>query len=100
MRTDEVFRLFVIPADKRLDSTAIKRHLGVKRIRFATIEELADLAAKLNHPPFYVDPHHPESLGRLWQAYELVEPDKVRGKAASNCRRNRSGPGRFAAKRG
>ena len=35
---------------------------------------------KLNQPPFYVDPNHPESLTRLWQAYEVVEPEKVRGK--------------------
>jgi type I restriction enzyme R subunit len=27
-----------------------------------------------------VDPNRPESLTRLWQAYEVVEPDKVRGK--------------------
>jgi type I restriction enzyme, R subunit len=39
-----------------------------------------DLAAKLNQPPFFVDPNRPESLTRLWQAYEVVEPDKVRGK--------------------
>ena len=34
----------------------------------------------MNQPPFYVDPNRPETLGRLWQAYELVEPKKVRGK--------------------
>ena len=27
-----------------------------------------------------MDPNRPESLTRLWQAYEVVEPDKVRGK--------------------
>ena len=32
------FRLFVLPADRRLDSAAIRRHLGVKRTRFATVE--------------------------------------------------------------
>jgi len=44
LRTDDVFRLFVLPADMRLDSAAVKRHLGVKRIRFATTEELVALA--------------------------------------------------------
>jgi type I restriction enzyme R subunit len=39
-----------------------------------------ELAAKLNQPPFYVDSNRPESLTRIWQAFELVEPDKVKGK--------------------
>ena len=37
------------------------------------------MAAKLNQAPFHVDPARPESLGRLWSAYELVEPGKVKG---------------------
>jgi prolyl-tRNA editing enzyme YbaK/EbsC (Cys-tRNA(Pro) deacylase) len=40
LRTDDVFRLFVLPADRKLDSAAVKRHLRVKSIRFATAEEL------------------------------------------------------------
>ncbi len=46
-------------------------------LKFRHVKELA---AKLNQPPFFVDPNQPESLRRLWQAFELVEPDKVRGK--------------------
>ena len=46
-------------------------------LRFRHVKELA---AKLNQPPFYVDPNRPETLTRLWQAYEVVEPEKVRGK--------------------
>ncbi len=46
-------------------------------LKFRHVKELA---AKLNHPPFYVDPNRPESLTRLWQAYEIVEPANVRGK--------------------
>jgi type I restriction enzyme R subunit len=46
-------------------------------LKFRHVKELA---AKLNQPPFFVDPNRPESLTRLWQAYEVVEPDKVRGK--------------------
>jgi len=42
--------------------------------------QVKELAAKLNQPPFFVDPNQPESLTRLWQAFELVEPDKVKGK--------------------
>jgi type I restriction enzyme R subunit len=39
-----------------------------------------ELAARLNQPPFFVDPNRPESLARLWQVHEVVEPEKVRGK--------------------
>jgi type I restriction enzyme R subunit len=46
-------------------------------LKFRHVKELA---AKLNQPPFFVDPNRPESLMRLWQAYDVVEPDKVRGK--------------------
>jgi Ala-tRNA(Pro) deacylase len=37
---DEVLRLFVLPADCKIDSAAIRRRLGMKRLRFATAEEL------------------------------------------------------------
>jgi len=40
LRTDGVFRLFVLPADCKLDSAAIRRRLGVRKTRFATVEEL------------------------------------------------------------
>lgn len=46
-------------------------------LKFRHVKELA---AKLNQPPFFVDPNRPESLLRLWQAFEVVEPDNVRGK--------------------
>lgn len=46
-------------------------------LKFRHVKELA---AKLNQPPFFVDPNRPESLLRLWQAFEVVEPDKVLGK--------------------
>ncbi|HEX4590217.1 MAG TPA: YbaK/EbsC family protein, partial [Gemmataceae bacterium] len=28
LKTDDVFRLFVLPADRKLDSAAVKRHFG------------------------------------------------------------------------
>jgi type I restriction enzyme R subunit len=46
-------------------------------LRFRHVKELATM---LNRPPFHVDPAHPETLSRLWQAYEVVEPEKVKGK--------------------
>ena len=39
-----------------------------------------DLAAKLDIPPFFITPKQPDTVGRLWAAYELVEPDKIKVK--------------------
>jgi len=54
LRTDDVFRLFVLPADRKLDSNAIRRHLGVHKTRFATVEELDELVGLVPGavPPF------------------------------------------------
>lgn len=40
LKTDEVFRLFVLSAAVRLDSAGARRAVGAKSIRFATTEEL------------------------------------------------------------
>jgi len=54
LRTDGVFRLFVLPADRKLDSATIRRHLGVRKTRFATTEELHQLTGLVPGavPPF------------------------------------------------
>ncbi len=54
LKTDDVFQLFVLPADRKLDSTAIRRHLGVRRTRFASVEELHELVGLVPGavPPF------------------------------------------------
>ncbi len=54
LKTDAAFRLFVLPADRKLDSAAVKRHLGVKKTRFATADELKDLTGLVpgSVPPF------------------------------------------------
>src|SRR5580693_9156965 len=54
IKVDEVFRLFVLSADRKLDSTAIKRHFSARKTRFATPEELADLTGLVpgSVPPF------------------------------------------------
>lgn len=54
LKTDDVFRLFVLPADKKLDSTAIRSRLNVKKTRFATREELLELTGLVpgSVPPF------------------------------------------------
>ena len=54
LSTDGVFRLFVLPADRKLDSKAIRRQLGVRKTRFATAGELYDLTGLVpgSVPPF------------------------------------------------
>jgi Ala-tRNA(Pro) deacylase len=54
IKTDDVFRLFVLPADRKLDSGAVKRQLGVKKTRFATADELKELTGLVpgSVPPF------------------------------------------------
>lgn len=54
LRTDDVFQLFVLPADRKLDSAAIRRHLGLRKTRFASVEELSSLVGLVPGavPPF------------------------------------------------
>jgi Ala-tRNA(Pro) deacylase len=41
VKVDDVYRLFVLSADRKLDSAAVKRYFGARKTRFATPEELA-----------------------------------------------------------
>ena len=54
IKTDDTFRLFVLPADRKLASGAIRHYLGVKRTRFATREELHEMTGLVPGcvPPF------------------------------------------------
>jgi Ala-tRNA(Pro) deacylase len=54
LKVDDVYRLFVLSADRKLDSAAIKRHFGARKTRFATSDELMDLTglAPGSVPPF------------------------------------------------
>jgi Ala-tRNA(Pro) deacylase len=54
LKTDDVLRLFVLPADRKLDSAAIRRHLGARKTRFASVEELHELVGLVPGavPPF------------------------------------------------
>jgi prolyl-tRNA editing enzyme YbaK/EbsC (Cys-tRNA(Pro) deacylase) len=53
-KTDASFRLFVVPADSRLDSAVVKRELNLKKLRFATPGELLELTGLVpgSVPPF------------------------------------------------
>lgn len=54
LRTNDTFRLFVLPADRKLDWAAVKRKFEVKKVRFATPEELLELTGLVpgSVPPF------------------------------------------------
>ncbi|HKQ50074.1 MAG TPA: YbaK/EbsC family protein [Phycisphaerae bacterium] len=54
VKTGEEFRLFVLSAACKLDSSALKARFGVKKIRFASAQELADLTGLVpgSVPPF------------------------------------------------
>ena len=67
LKVDDVFRLFVLSADRKLDSAAVKKHFSAKKTRFASPEELHQLTGLVpgSVPPFgapvlpfplYVDP--------------------------------------------
>lgn len=54
LKVGEAFTLFVISAAVRLDSRKVKRHFGVKKVRFATPDELMELTGLVpgSVPPF------------------------------------------------
>jgi Ala-tRNA(Pro) deacylase len=54
MRVGDEFALFVLPADRKADSGAIRKELGVGKLRFATREELLELTGLVpgSVPPF------------------------------------------------
>lgn len=54
IKTGETFRLFVLSAALKLDSGAIKKRFGAKKIRFARTDELKDLTGLVpgSVPPF------------------------------------------------
>ena len=41
-----------------------------------------ELAAKLDESPFYVHPKEPRSVSHIWNAFEIVEPEKAKGHAS------------------
>lgn len=67
IKVDNDFRLFVLSADRKLDSTAIRAHFNARKTRFASADELLRLTGLVpgSVPPFgspflpfplYVDP--------------------------------------------
>ena len=54
MKVGDDYALFVISAARRIDSGAIRRHLGARKLRFATADELMERTGLLSGdvPPF------------------------------------------------
>ncbi|HEY3835856.1 MAG TPA: YbaK/EbsC family protein [Bryobacteraceae bacterium] len=54
MKTGDVFRLFVLSASLKAESAAIREKFGVRKIRFATADELKELTGLVpgSVPPF------------------------------------------------
>lgn len=54
MKMEDEFHLFVLSAARKIDSQKIKQHFNVKRLRFATTEELLALTGLVpgSVPPF------------------------------------------------
>lgn len=54
MKVDKSFALFVISAARKIDSAAIRRALGARRLRFANVDELRERTGLVSGdvPPF------------------------------------------------
>jgi Ala-tRNA(Pro) deacylase len=54
MKVGKEFKIFVLSASKKADSNLIKKHFGVKKLRFANSDELKELTGLVpgSVPPF------------------------------------------------
>jgi prolyl-tRNA editing enzyme YbaK/EbsC (Cys-tRNA(Pro) deacylase) len=84
IKVDSDFRLFVLSAERKLDSAAIKEHFRAKKTRFATQEELMESTGLVpgSVPPFgqpilpfplYVDPSVFENQKIAFNAGSLTD---------------------------
>jgi prolyl-tRNA editing enzyme YbaK/EbsC (Cys-tRNA(Pro) deacylase) len=81
IKVDETFRLFVLSADRKLDSGAIKRHFEARKTRFATPEELL---AATGLVPGSVPPFGPPVLPLpLYTDPSVFENDRIAFNAGS-----------------
>lgn len=81
IKVDDAFRLFVLSAERKLDSAAIKRHFKARKTRFATPEELREMTGLV---PGSVPPFGPPILPFPLHADEsVVENDRIAFNAGS-----------------
>lgn len=81
IKVDSTFRLFILSADRKLDSAAVKLHFGAKKTRFATPEELMAMTGLV---PGSVPPFGPPILPfPLYLDPSVLENDRVAFNAGS-----------------
>jgi Ala-tRNA(Pro) deacylase len=84
IKVDAEFRLFVLSADRKLDSAAIRSHFQAKKTRFASAEELLEMTGLVpgSVPPFgapilpfplYTDPSVFENARIAFNAGSLTD---------------------------
>jgi type I restriction enzyme R subunit len=73
------FKKFI--EDNKEEIEAIKLLYSQPYRRGLRYRQVKELAQKLAIAPFFVDPKKPESVMRLWHAFETVAPEKVKGHA-------------------
>jgi len=81
LKTKNEFKLFVFSAARKLDSGAVKSHLGVKKMRFARPEELEEQTGLVPGavPPF----GHPILPYDLYVDNSILANDKIAFNAGS-----------------
>ncbi|MGH7200735.1 MAG: YbaK/EbsC family protein [Planctomycetaceae bacterium] len=70
MKADDAYSLFVLPADRKIDSAAVRRELDARKLRFASREELHELTGL---PPGSVPP-----FGRPVLPFDLFCDESLR----------------------
>jgi len=81
MKIEDQFQLFVLSAARKMDSHAMKKHLGVKRTRFADKDELIELTGCV---PGCVPPFGPPILElELYLDSSVLENEKIAFNAGS-----------------
>jgi Ala-tRNA(Pro) deacylase len=81
MKIEDQFSLFVLSAARKMNSRAMKKHLGVKRTRFATREELKRLTGCV---PGCVPPFGPPILDlELYLDRSILENERIAFNAGS-----------------
>ncbi len=81
MKTGDIFRLFVLSASLKADSAAIREKFGVRKIRFATADELKELTGLV---PGSVPPFGPPILPfDLYADLSVTANDKIAFNAGS-----------------
>jgi prolyl-tRNA editing enzyme YbaK/EbsC (Cys-tRNA(Pro) deacylase) len=81
MKIEDQFKLFVLSAARRMNSRAVKDHLGVKRTRFADKDELMELTSCVPGcvPPF----GEPITALPLYLDSSILENEKIAFNAGS-----------------